>query len=83
MQMPSMWNFYNCLTFGFFCILQGKEYVFVANSDNLGAVVDLSILNQKLCLQIKTRILVINNESVGETLLINKTKYYLVSCMSP
>jgi hypothetical protein len=24
--------------------MQGKEYVFVANSDNLGAVVDLSIL---------------------------------------
>ncbi|CAA2989198.1 UDP-glucose pyrophosphorylase 2 [Olea europaea subsp. europaea] len=24
---------------------QGKEYVFVANSDNLGAVVDLKILN--------------------------------------
>lgn len=24
--------------------LQGKEYVFVANSDNLGAIVDLSIL---------------------------------------
>lgn len=23
---------------------QGKEYVFVANSDNLGAIVDLSIL---------------------------------------
>lgn len=27
-----------------FSIFQGKEYVFVANSDNLGAVVDLSIL---------------------------------------
>ncbi|KAE9450140.1 hypothetical protein C3L33_17953, partial [Rhododendron williamsianum] len=27
---------------------QGKEYVFVANSDNLGAVVDLSILNMVL-----------------------------------
>lgn len=26
-------------------LLQGKEYVFVANSDNLGAVVDLKILN--------------------------------------
>jgi hypothetical protein len=24
--------------------LQGKEYVFVANSDNLGAIVDMSIL---------------------------------------
>jgi hypothetical protein len=28
----------------FLIALQGKEYVFVANSDNLGAVVDLSIL---------------------------------------
>lgn len=27
-----------------FFLVQGKEYVFVANSDNLGAVVDLSIL---------------------------------------
>lgn len=25
-------------------IKQGKEYIFVANSDNLGAIVDLSIL---------------------------------------
>ena len=24
---------------------QGKEYVFIANSDNLGAIVDLKILN--------------------------------------
>jgi hypothetical protein len=26
-----------------FCVSQGKEYVFVANSDNLGAIVDLSM----------------------------------------
>lgn len=30
--------------FPVFCLIQGKEYVFIANSDNLGAVVDLSIL---------------------------------------
>lgn len=29
-------------------LAQGKEYVFVANSDNLGAVVDLSILTMVL-----------------------------------
>ncbi|XP_050890582.1 UTP--glucose-1-phosphate uridylyltransferase 1, partial [Lathyrus oleraceus] len=35
-----------CITiFSFFTLLQGKEYVFVANSDNLGALVDLKILN--------------------------------------
>jgi hypothetical protein len=28
----------------FLSLNQGKEYVFIANSDNLGAVVDLSIL---------------------------------------
>lgn len=28
--------------FGFW-VLQGKEYVFIANSDNLGAIVDLSM----------------------------------------
>ena len=28
-----------------FFFFQGKKYVFVANSDNLGAVVDLSILS--------------------------------------
>jgi hypothetical protein len=27
-------------------LLQGKEYVFVANSDNLGAIVDMSILTK-------------------------------------
>jgi UTP--glucose-1-phosphate uridylyltransferase len=26
-------------------MFQGKEYVFIANSDNLGAIVDLSILS--------------------------------------
>lgn len=32
------------LVFYFPCLLvQGKEYIFVANSDNLGAVVDLRI----------------------------------------
>jgi len=30
--------------FSHFSCLQGKEYVFAANSDNLGAIVDLSIL---------------------------------------
>lgn len=29
--------------FSIFC-WQGKEYVFIANSDNLGAIVDISIL---------------------------------------
>ena len=35
------------ITIVFFSLLflQGKEYVFVANSDNLGAIVDLRILN--------------------------------------
>ena len=35
-------SFGNLFVFHF--SLQGKEYVFVANSDNLGAIVDLSIL---------------------------------------
>ena len=30
---------YNCL------ILQGKQYVFISNIDNLGATVDLNIIN--------------------------------------
>lgn len=29
----------------FACLYQGKEYVFAANADNLGAIVDLSILS--------------------------------------
>lgn len=33
------------MIFAYFIFSQGKEYVFVANSDNLGAVVDLKILN--------------------------------------
>ena len=46
----SFWHFeyipFSCLFIGLihYLSLQGKEYVFVANSDNLGAVVDLSIL---------------------------------------
>ncbi|KAL5727275.1 UTP--glucose-1-phosphate uridylyltransferase [Ranunculus cassubicifolius] len=42
---------------------QGKEYVFVANSDNLGAIVDLKILNHlvdnknEYCMEVTPKIL--------------------------
>lgn len=43
-RAPNCDNFFFSATLLFFDPLQGKEYVFVANSDNLGAIVDLSIL---------------------------------------
>ena len=36
-------NFWRVLIFYF--VLQGKDYVFISNIDNLGATVDLNILN--------------------------------------
>ncbi|GJT83474.1 UTP--glucose-1-phosphate uridylyltransferase [Tanacetum coccineum] len=41
---------------------QGKEYVFVANSDNLGAVVDLSILTRPFALKILNHLVQNKNE---------------------
>ncbi|KAG6743361.1 hypothetical protein POTOM_054315 [Populus tomentosa] len=53
---------------------QGKEYVFVANSDNLGAVVDLSILILVPILTFDFRVLVFATEILNH-LIRNKNEY--------
>ncbi|CAI9763503.1 unnamed protein product [Fraxinus pennsylvanica] len=60
---------------------QGKEYVFVANSDNLGAVVDLNILNHLInnkneyCMEL-LEIAQVPDEHVNEFKSIEKFKIF-------
>ncbi|KAG6742214.1 hypothetical protein POTOM_055504 [Populus tomentosa] len=53
---------------------QGKEYVFVANSDNLGAIVDLSILILVPIVTFDFRVLVFATEILNH-LIRNKNEY--------
>ena len=67
--------------------LQGKEYVFIANSDNLGALVDLSILPLALCccfmvlLWILSRIYLWMNSTKAYDYMMASVSLFLFSIM--